>query len=144
MSHVGLWYYLISFSGPKPMQDSWGNGGEEMGMSTSQWDTEDGDMWNSPTSQESSSSCNSWGNGPKKGPSKVREHTWLLHTLADEICSHLKTFFEIFCSCIFRGRLSTSQMRLGSWIVSSNSSLTWAFRYVAIYFIRSLHNETLF
>lgn len=52
------------------MQDSWGNGGEEMSMSTSQWDAEDGDMWNSPTSQESS---NSWGNGPKKGPSKVRK-----------------------------------------------------------------------
>ncbi len=42
-------------------------------MSAGQWDTEDGDMWNSPTSQDSSSSCNSWGNGPKKGPSKVRE-----------------------------------------------------------------------
>lgn len=55
------------------MQDGWGNGGEEMGMSTSQWDTEEGDMWNSPTSQESSSSCNSWGNGPKKVPSKVLE-----------------------------------------------------------------------
>lgn len=54
------------------MQDGWGNGGEEMGMSNNQWDTEDGDMWNSPTSQESSSSCNSWGNGPKKGPTKVR------------------------------------------------------------------------
>lgn len=55
------------------MQDGWGNGGEEMGMSTSQWDTEDGDVWNSPTPQESSSSCNSWSNGPKKCPNKVSE-----------------------------------------------------------------------
>lgn len=54
------------------MQDGWGSGGEEMGMSTGQWDTEDGDMWNSPTSQESNSSCNSWG---KKGPNKVREQS---------------------------------------------------------------------
>lgn len=56
------------FLGPKPMQDSWGNG-EDMGH----WDAEEGDMWNSPTSQESSSSCNSWGNGPKKIPNKVRK-----------------------------------------------------------------------
>jgi len=62
------------------MQDGWGNGGEEMGMSSGQWDAEDGDMWNSPTSQESSSSCNSWSNGPKKGPSKVREQTFLVMT----------------------------------------------------------------
>lgn len=55
------------------MQDSWGNG-EDMGH----WDAEDGDMWNSPTSQESSSSCNSWGNGPKKIPNKVRKHALTL------------------------------------------------------------------
>lgn len=61
------------------MQDSWGNGGEEMGMSTSQWDPEDGDVWNSPTSQESSSSCNSWSNGPKKCPNKVSKHTCQKH-----------------------------------------------------------------
>ena len=60
------------------MQDGWGGGGggggggDEMGMSGGQWDhTDDGDMWNSPTSQESSSPCNSWGNGPKKMPCKV-------------------------------------------------------------------------
>ncbi|XP_070827038.1 trinucleotide repeat-containing gene 6C protein isoform X1 [Chaetodon trifascialis] len=76
--------------GPKPMQDSWGNGGEEMGMSTGQWDTEDGDMWNSPTSQESSSSCNSWGNGPKKGPSKGKignkpDETWIMSRLIKQL-----------------------------------------------------------
>lgn len=57
--------------GPKSMQDSWGSGGEDMGMSTGQWEADDGDMWNSPTSQESNSSCNSWGNPPKKVPPKV-------------------------------------------------------------------------
>ncbi|KAL7404874.1 hypothetical protein ABVT39_020264 [Epinephelus coioides] len=75
--------------GPKPMQDGWGNGGEEMGMSTGQWDTEDGDMWNSPTSQESSSSCNSWGNGPKKGPSKGKmgkpDEAWIMNRLIKQL-----------------------------------------------------------
>ncbi|KAF1395078.1 hypothetical protein PFLUV_G00007820 [Perca fluviatilis] len=75
--------------GPKPMQDGWGNGGEEMGMSTGQWDTEDGDMWNSPTSQESSSSCNSWGNGPKKGPSKGKmgkpDDAWIINRLIKQL-----------------------------------------------------------
>ncbi|TKS67989.1 Trinucleotide repeat-containing gene 6C protein [Collichthys lucidus] len=76
--------------GPKPMQDSWGNGGEDMGMSTSQWDAEDGDMWNSPTSQESSSSCNSWGNGPKKGPSKGKignkpDEAWIMNRLIKQL-----------------------------------------------------------
>ncbi|XP_008289881.1 trinucleotide repeat-containing gene 6C protein-like isoform X1 [Stegastes partitus] len=76
--------------GPKPMQDSWGNGGEEMGMSTGQWDTEDGDVWNSPTSQESSSSCNSWGNGPKKCPSKGKmgnkpDEAWIMNRLIKQL-----------------------------------------------------------
>ncbi|KAA8594972.1 hypothetical protein FQN60_012107, partial [Etheostoma spectabile] len=75
--------------GPKPMQDGWGNGGEEMGMSTGQWDTEDGEMWNSPTSQESSSSCNSWGNGPKKGPSKGKmgkpDDAWIMNRLIKQL-----------------------------------------------------------
>ncbi|XP_078136575.1 trinucleotide repeat-containing gene 6C protein isoform X3 [Sander vitreus] len=75
--------------GPKPMQDGWGNGGEEMGMSTGQWDTEDGDMWNSPTSQESSSSCNSWGNGPKKGLSKGKmgkpDDAWIINRLIKQL-----------------------------------------------------------
>lgn len=52
------------------MQDGWG-GGEDMGLSTGQWEQDEGDMWNSTASQESSSSCNSWGNQPKKGSQKV-------------------------------------------------------------------------
>ncbi|XP_054460576.1 trinucleotide repeat-containing gene 6C protein [Anoplopoma fimbria] len=75
--------------GPKPMQDGWGNGGEEMGMSSGQWDAEDGEMWNSPTSQESSSSCNSWGNGPKKGPSKSKmnkpDEAWIMNRLIKQL-----------------------------------------------------------
>uniref|UniRef100_A0A3Q3ANR6 Trinucleotide repeat-containing gene 6C protein n=1 Tax=Kryptolebias marmoratus TaxID=37003 RepID=A0A3Q3ANR6_KRYMA len=74
---------------PKPMQDSWGNG-EEMSMSTNQWDNEDGDVWNSPTSQESSSSCNSWGNGPKKCPSKGKisskpDEAWIMNRLIKQL-----------------------------------------------------------
>ncbi|XP_014847439.1 PREDICTED: trinucleotide repeat-containing gene 6C protein-like isoform X1 [Poecilia mexicana] len=76
-------------SGPKPMQDGWGNG-EEMSMSTSQWDTEDGDVWNSPTSQDSGSSCNSWGNGPKKCPSKGKigskqDEAWIMNRLIKQL-----------------------------------------------------------
>ncbi|XP_056890571.1 trinucleotide repeat-containing gene 6C protein isoform X5 [Takifugu flavidus] len=71
--------------GPKPMQDSWGNG-EDMGH----WDAEDGDMWNSPTSQESSSSCNSWGNGPKKIPNKNKlgnkpDEVWIMNRLIKQL-----------------------------------------------------------
>uniref|UniRef100_A0A3P8SKT7 Trinucleotide repeat-containing gene 6C protein n=1 Tax=Amphiprion percula TaxID=161767 RepID=A0A3P8SKT7_AMPPE len=56
---------------PKPMQDGWGGGGEDLSLSGGQWDAEEGDMWNSTASQESNSSCNSWGNASKKGPQKV-------------------------------------------------------------------------
>ncbi|KTG47283.1 hypothetical protein cypCar_00039064 [Cyprinus carpio] len=52
---------------PKSMQDGWGSGGEEIGMNTGQWDADDGDMWSSPTSQDST--CNSWGQS-KKGPQR--------------------------------------------------------------------------
>lgn len=76
------------------MQESWGNGGEDMNMSTGQWDAEDGDMWNSPTSQESSSSCNSWGNGPKKGPSKVRQQHLSKNYRQTDGCHHNK-----YCCC---------------------------------------------
>uniref|UniRef100_A0AAV2LHK5 Trinucleotide repeat-containing gene 6C protein n=1 Tax=Knipowitschia caucasica TaxID=637954 RepID=A0AAV2LHK5_KNICA len=74
-------------SGPKPMQDGWGNGGEEMSMSTSHWDSEDGDMWNSPTSQESNSSCNSWG---RKGPNKGKmgnkpDEAWIITRLVKQL-----------------------------------------------------------
>lgn len=78
---------------PKSMQDGWG-GGEDMGLSAGQWEQDEGDMWNSTASQESNSSCNSWGNPPKKGPPKVKKKKKLLkfnriivpmHLLAYEI-----------------------------------------------------------
>lgn len=62
---------VVCFPAPKPMQDGWGGGGEELNLSSSQWDAEEGDMWNSTASQESNSSCNSWGNASKKVPQKV-------------------------------------------------------------------------
>uniref|UniRef100_A0A3B4BI39 Trinucleotide repeat-containing gene 6C protein n=1 Tax=Periophthalmus magnuspinnatus TaxID=409849 RepID=A0A3B4BI39_9GOBI len=74
---------------PKPMQDSWGGGGEELGLSGGQWDTDDGDMWNSAASQESNSSCNSWGNASKKAPPKViqgkQEDAWIMNRLIKQL-----------------------------------------------------------
>uniref|UniRef100_A0A7N6AWR2 Trinucleotide repeat-containing gene 6C protein n=1 Tax=Anabas testudineus TaxID=64144 RepID=A0A7N6AWR2_ANATE len=75
---------------PKPMQDGWGGGGEELSLSGSQWDAEDGDMWNSAASQESNSSCNSWGNASKKGPQKGKvpgkqEDVWIMNRLIKQL-----------------------------------------------------------
>lgn len=53
------------------MQEGWGSGGDEVNLSTSQWEDDEGDMWNNTASQESNSSCSSWGNAPKKGLQKV-------------------------------------------------------------------------
>lgn len=73
--------------GPKPMQDGWGSGGEEMGMNTSQWNADDGDMWNSPTSQDST--CNSWGHS-RKGPQRVKvsnkqDDVWIMNRLIKQL-----------------------------------------------------------
>lgn len=59
------------------MQEGWGSGGDEMNLSTSQWEDEEGDVWNNAASQESTSSCSSWGNAPKKGLQKVMRTTFL-------------------------------------------------------------------
>lgn len=59
------------------MQDGWG-GAEDMGLSTGQWEQDESDMWNNTASQESSSSCSSWGNQPKKGSQKVSKKESLL------------------------------------------------------------------
>lgn len=56
---------------PKSMQEGWGSGGDDVGLGTSQWEDEDGGVWNNAASQESTSSCSSWGNAPKKGLQKV-------------------------------------------------------------------------
>ncbi|XP_035035756.1 trinucleotide repeat-containing gene 6C protein isoform X3 [Hippoglossus stenolepis] len=81
---------------PKPMQDGWGGGGggggggEELSLSGGQWDADEGDMWNSAPSQESNSSCNSWGNNPKKVPQKVKvpakqEDAWIMNRLIKQL-----------------------------------------------------------
>ncbi|XP_056309762.1 trinucleotide repeat-containing gene 6C protein isoform X5 [Danio aesculapii] len=74
---------------PKSMQDSWG-GGDDMGMSAGQWEQDEGDMWNNTASQESNSSCNSWGNPPKKGPPKGKvtnkqDDTWIMNRLIKQL-----------------------------------------------------------
>ncbi|XP_043097318.1 trinucleotide repeat-containing gene 6C protein isoform X1 [Puntigrus tetrazona] len=73
--------------GPKSMQDGWGSGGEEIGMNTGQWDADDGDMWNSPTSQDSS--CNSWGQskkGPQRGKvSNKHDDVWIMTRLIKQL-----------------------------------------------------------
>nr|XP_029537804.1 trinucleotide repeat-containing gene 6C protein-like isoform X1 [Oncorhynchus nerka] len=85
-------------SGPAPckpalksMQDGWGGGREEeTGMSSGQWDADAGDVWNSPTSQENNSSCNSWGQPPKKGPPKGKmgnqpDEAWIMNRLIKQL-----------------------------------------------------------
>ncbi|XP_034170466.2 trinucleotide repeat-containing gene 6C protein isoform X1 [Pangasianodon hypophthalmus] len=74
---------------PKSMQDSWGSGGEEISVSSSQWDAEDGDMWTSPTSQDNTSSCSSW-NQPKKGLQKGKiptkqDEVWIMNRLIKQL-----------------------------------------------------------
>ncbi|KAJ8404225.1 hypothetical protein AAFF_G00339980, partial [Aldrovandia affinis] len=64
----------------------WGGAGALWG----QWEQDDGDMWNSPTSQESSSSCSSWGNPPKKGPQKGKTPSkqadvWIMNRLIKQL-----------------------------------------------------------
>uniref|UniRef100_A0A671L0Q8 Trinucleotide repeat-containing gene 6C protein n=1 Tax=Sinocyclocheilus anshuiensis TaxID=1608454 RepID=A0A671L0Q8_9TELE len=76
-----------SSSCPKSMQDGWGSGGEEIGMNTGQWDADDGDMWNSPTSQDSS--CNSWGQSkkdPQRGKvSNKQDDVWIMTRLIKQL-----------------------------------------------------------
>ncbi|XP_042613404.1 trinucleotide repeat-containing gene 6C protein-like isoform X4 [Cyprinus carpio] len=73
--------------GPKSMQDGWGSGGEEIGMNTGQWDADDGDMWSSPTSQDST--CNSWGQskkGPQRGKvSNKQDDVWIMTRLIKQL-----------------------------------------------------------
>ncbi|XP_034045701.1 trinucleotide repeat-containing gene 6C protein isoform X2 [Thalassophryne amazonica] len=75
---------------PKPMQDGWGGGGEDLSLPGGQWEAEEGDMWNSAASQESNSSCNSWGNASKKGPQKGKlpgkqEDAWIMNRLIKQL-----------------------------------------------------------
>ncbi|KAM6469830.1 trinucleotide repeat-containing gene 6C protein isoform 4-T4 [Liasis olivaceus] len=73
------------------MQEGWGSGGDEVNLSTSQWEDEEGDMWNNTASQESNSSCSSWGNAPKKGlqkgmkTSSKQDEAWIMNRLIKQL-----------------------------------------------------------
>ncbi|XP_059527358.1 trinucleotide repeat-containing gene 6C protein isoform X4 [Myotis daubentonii] len=75
----------------KSMQEGWGSGGDDMSLGPSQWDDEEGGMWNSAASQESSSSCSSWGNAPKKGLQKgmktsgKQDEAWIMNRLIKQL-----------------------------------------------------------
>lgn len=78
------------------MQEGWGSGGDDANLSAGQWEDEDGGMWNNAASQESTSSCSSWGNAPKKGLQKVRatlkeinskNQWWYLKTFSFKVVS---------------------------------------------------------
>ncbi|XP_012309043.2 trinucleotide repeat-containing gene 6C protein isoform X7 [Aotus nancymaae] len=75
----------------KSMQEGWGSGGDELNLSTSQWEDEEGDVWNNAASQESTSSCSSWGNAPKKGLQKgmktsgKQDEAWIMSRLIKQL-----------------------------------------------------------
>uniref|UniRef100_A0A5F8G4U7 Trinucleotide repeat-containing gene 6C protein n=1 Tax=Monodelphis domestica TaxID=13616 RepID=A0A5F8G4U7_MONDO len=75
----------------KSMQEGWGSGGDEMNLTTNQWEDEEGDMWNNAASQESNSSCSSWGNAPKKGlqkgmkTSSKQDDAWIMNRLIKQL-----------------------------------------------------------
>ncbi|KAI5936215.1 Trinucleotide repeat-containing gene 6C protein [Manis javanica] len=76
---------------PKSMQEGWGSGGDDVGLGTSQWEDEDGGVWNNAASQESTSSCSSWGNAPKKGLQKgmktsgKQDEAWIMSRLIKQL-----------------------------------------------------------
>lgn len=75
----------------KSMQEGWGSGGDDMSLGPSQWEDEEGAMWNSAASQESASSCSSWGNAPKKGLQKgmktsgKQDEAWIMNRLIKQL-----------------------------------------------------------
>nr|KAF6417505.1 trinucleotide repeat containing adaptor 6C [Molossus molossus] len=75
----------------KSMQESWGSGGDDMNLGPSQWEDEEGGMWNNAASQESTSSCSSWGNAPKKGLQKgmktsgKQDEAWVMNRLIKQL-----------------------------------------------------------
>ncbi|XP_043940934.1 trinucleotide repeat-containing gene 6C protein isoform X2 [Protopterus annectens] len=75
----------------KTMQEAWGTSGEDITLSTSHWEEEEGDMWNNAASQESNSSCGSWGNAQKKGLQKgmkatsKQDEAWIMSRLIKQL-----------------------------------------------------------
>ncbi|ERE67636.1 trinucleotide repeat-containingC protein [Cricetulus griseus] len=91
--HSGAWGHpsRSSSNASKSMQEGWGSGGDEMNLGASQWEDEDGDMWNNGVSQEGSSSCSSWGNASKKGLQKgmktpgKQDEAWIMSRLIKQL-----------------------------------------------------------
>nr|KAF6459460.1 trinucleotide repeat containing adaptor 6C [Rousettus aegyptiacus] len=75
----------------KSMQEGWGSGGDDMSLGPGQWEDEEGGMWSNAASQESTSSCSSWGNAPKKGLQKgmktagKQDETWVVNRLVKQL-----------------------------------------------------------
>ncbi|KAM7232566.1 hypothetical protein CapIbe_017327 [Capra ibex] len=75
----------------KSMQEGWGSGGDDANLGASQWEDEDGGVWNHAASQESPSSCSSWGNAPKKGLQKgmktsgKQDEAWIMTRLMKQL-----------------------------------------------------------
>ncbi|XP_044941748.1 trinucleotide repeat-containing gene 6C protein isoform X8 [Mustela putorius furo] len=75
----------------KSMQEGWGSGGDDMNLGTSQWEDEEGGVWNNAASQESASSCSSWGSAPKKGLPKgmktsgKQDEAWIMSRLMKQL-----------------------------------------------------------
>ncbi|OBS73389.1 hypothetical protein A6R68_12066 [Neotoma lepida] len=96
---------LLPQPSSKSMQEGWGSGGDEMNLGTSQWEDEDGDMWNNAASQESSSSCSSWGNASKKGLQKgiktpgKQDEAWIMSRLIKQLTDMGFPVTGILMSC---------------------------------------------
>ncbi|XP_054449107.1 trinucleotide repeat-containing gene 6C protein [Pteronotus mesoamericanus] len=75
----------------KSMQEGWGSGGDDGNLGPGQWEDEEGGMWNSAASQDSTSSCSSWGNAPKKGLQKgmktpgKQDEAWVMSRLIRQL-----------------------------------------------------------
>ncbi|XP_069056361.1 trinucleotide repeat-containing gene 6C protein isoform X11 [Pleurodeles waltl] len=75
----------------KSMQEGWGSGGDDVNISSSQWEEEDGEMWNNTASQECNQPCSSWGNAPKKALPKGMKTTckpdeaWIMNRLIKQL-----------------------------------------------------------
>uniref|UniRef100_G1SQE2 Trinucleotide repeat containing adaptor 6C n=1 Tax=Oryctolagus cuniculus TaxID=9986 RepID=G1SQE2_RABIT len=90
---VGLASSLLSTVLPasKSMQECWGSGGDDVSVGASQWEDEEGDVWNNAASQDSVSSSSSWGSASKKGLQKAmktsakQDEAWVVSRLIKQL-----------------------------------------------------------
>lgn len=75
----------------KSMQECWGSGGDDVSVGASQWEDEEGDVWNNAASQDSVSSSSSWGSASKKGLQKAmktsakQDEAWVVSRLIKQL-----------------------------------------------------------